>query len=56
MMKYLMTVTLSMTDVVEADTPEEAFEELSDDAMSGGSWEWTYEEIDDEGEEDADTN
>lgn len=44
-MKYWMTVTLEMSDEVEADSPEEAFEILSTDAMSGGTWEYTYEEI-----------
>lgn len=50
MPKYLMTVSLEMTDEVEANTPEEAFEILSEDAMSGGSWDWKYEIIDDESE------
>ena len=45
---YQMTVTLEMTDFVEADSPEEAFEILSEDAMRGGSWDYDYEEIDDE--------
>lgn len=48
MPKYLMTVTLEMTDEVEADTPEEAFEMLSNDAMAGGSWDYNYEIIDEE--------
>lgn len=48
MPKYRMTVTLEMTDDVEADSPEEAFLELSNDAMAGGSWDWNYELIDDE--------
>lgn len=48
MPKYLMTVYLEMTDEVEANTPEEAFKILSEDAMSGGSWDWNYEIIDGE--------
>jgi hypothetical protein len=47
-----MTVILEMTDDVEADSPEEAFLELSEDAMAGGSWDYTYEVI----EEDDDEN
>ena len=34
---YRMTVTLEMTDDIEADSPEEAFAQLSEDAMAGGS-------------------
>lgn len=49
---YRMTVILEMTDDVEADSPEEAFLELSEDAMAGGSWDYTYEVI----EEDDDEN
>ena len=45
MPKYYITVTLEMSDYVEADSPEEAFEILSDDAMRGGSWDYTYEEV-----------
>lgn len=46
---YRMTVILEMTDDVEADSPEEAFIELSNDAMAGGSWDYTYEELDENG-------
>lgn len=46
-MKYLINVILEMEDWVEADSPEEAFEILSNDAMSGGDWQW---EVLDEGE------
>lgn len=46
---YKMTVTLEMTDYVRADSPEEAFQILSDDAMSGGSWDYSYEEVDEDG-------
>lgn len=48
---YQMTVTLEMTDFVEADSPEEAFEILSEDAMSGGSWDYTYEVIEEDDDE-----
>lgn len=50
MPKYKMTVILEMTDIVEADTPEDAFIELSNDAMAGGSWDYTYEEMDGDSE------
>lgn len=46
---YRMTVTLEMTDDIEADSPEEAFQILSDDAMGGGTWDYVYEELDDDG-------
>lgn len=39
-MKYLTNVILEMQDWVEADSPEEAFEILSNDAMNGGDWQW----------------
>lgn len=32
-------------DDIEADTEEEAFQIASDAAMSGGSWEWIAEEV-----------
>lgn len=48
MPKYLMTVCLEMTDEVEADSPEAAFIQLSNDAMAGGTWDYTYEEIEEE--------
>lgn len=48
---YQMTVTLEMTDFVEADSPEEAFEILSEDAMSGGSWDYNYEVIEEDDDE-----
>jgi hypothetical protein len=40
-----MTVTLEMTDDIEANSPEEAFAQLSEDAMAGGSWDYTYEVV-----------
>ena len=46
---YKMTVTLEMTDYVTADSPEEAFQILSHDAMSGGSQDYSYEEVDEDG-------
>ena len=39
-MRYLINVILEMQDWVEAYSPEEAFEILSNDAMSGGDWQW----------------
>lgn len=48
---YQMTVTLEMSDFVEANSPEEAFEILSEDAMRGGTWDYEYQEIEDEDEE-----
>ena len=43
---YRVHVILEMEDDVEADSPEEAFEILSDDAIGGGSWQWSAEEVD----------
>ncbi|OQA51426.1 MAG: hypothetical protein BWY47_00071 [Bacteroidetes bacterium ADurb.Bin302] len=40
---YRITVVLEMTDDVEANSPEEAFEILSEDAIGGGLWDYTYE-------------
>ena len=51
MPRYKVWVCLEMEDEVEADSPEEAFIQLSNDAMSGGSWDYTVEEIEDEAEE-----
>lgn len=48
---YRMTVTLEMTDFVEADSPEEAFEILSEDAMRGGSWDYDYEVVEEDDDE-----
>lgn len=48
---YRMTVILEMTDDVEADSPEEAFVQLSEDAMAGGSWDYTYEVIEEDDDE-----
>lgn len=47
-MTYLVKVCLEMEDYVEANSEEEAFQILSDDAMSGGSWEWTAELVEEE--------
>ena len=46
---YRVHVILELEDIVEADSPEEAFEILSGDATGGGSWQWSAEEV----EEDA---
>ena len=40
-MRYWVEVELTMADEVEADSPEEAFEILSTDAISGGDWLWS---------------
>lgn len=42
---YRVHVILEMEDDVEADSPDEAFEILSDDAIGGGDWQWTAEEV-----------
>ena len=42
---YRVHVILEMKDTVEADSPEEAFEIVSDYAMGGGSWDYTCEEV-----------
>ena len=55
MPRYYMTVYLEKTDEVEADTPEEAFEILSGNAMTGGSWDYEYDVIDDESEIDEES-
>lgn len=47
-MKYDMHVELILDDIVEADTPEEAFQILSDCAISGGDWYWSYKEVEEE--------
>lgn len=48
-MTYYVKARLEMDDYVEANSPEEAFLILSNDAMSGGSWDWTADEIDEDG-------
>ena len=47
-MIYNITVKLEMNDFVEADSPEEAFEILSTDAINGGDWWWFCEEVEEE--------
>ena len=37
---YEVWVRLEMEGTIEADSPEEAFEMMSEDAMAGGSWDW----------------
>jgi hypothetical protein len=46
-MKYRIEVQLIMEDEVEADSPEEAFEIVSEYAIRGGDWMYDYEEIED---------
>ena len=48
MKKYRVWVCLETEDIVEANDPEEAFMILSDDAIAGGSWDYTVEEIEEE--------
>ena len=47
-MMYNITVKLEMNDFVEANSPEEAFEILSTEAINGGTWEWDCEEVEEE--------
>lgn len=47
-MKYWIEVELTMSDEVEANSPEEAFEILSDAAISGGNWVWSCTEVEEE--------
>lgn len=47
-MKYWVEVKLTMHDEVEANSPEEAFEILSEYAIRSGDWDYYYEEIEDE--------
>lgn len=49
MKKYKIYVCLESTDIIEAESPEDAFLQLSDDLIAGGDWQWTAEEIE-EGE------
>lgn len=49
MKKYKVWVCLECEyDDIEAESEEEAFVIASDAAMSGGSWEWSVEELEDE--------
>lgn len=52
MPKFYVRCWLEAEDEVEAETAEEAFEKLSDDAMAGGLWDWTAEEIAEDEEEE----
>ena len=47
-MKYWIEVKLIMQDEVEANSPEEAFEIVSEYAIRSGDWYYDYEEIEDE--------
>lgn len=47
-MKYWVEVELIMNDEVEADSPEEAFEILSNAAINGGDWGWSCTEIEED--------
>lgn len=48
MKKYKIYVCLESTDFVWAESPEEAFMQLSDDLINGGDWQWTAEEVEDD--------
>lgn len=48
-MKYHVWCRLEMEDDVEAENEEEAFIKLSDDAMNGGTWDYTVDRLE-EGE------
>ena len=47
-MKYWIKVTCEFEDEVEADTPEEAFEIMVDEAKAWGYWDYQCKEIEDE--------
>lgn len=47
-MKYWIKVMCEMEDEVEADTPEEAFEIMVDEAKAWGYWDYQCKEIEDE--------
>ena len=47
-MKYWVEIELIMSDEVEADSPEQAFDILSDAAVKGGEWLWNCTPIEDE--------
>lgn len=44
-MKYWVEVQLTMEDEIEANSPEEAFEILSTDAINSGDWLWSCTEM-----------
>lgn len=50
MPKYRVWACLEGEGIVEADDEDEAFIQLSDDLMAGGSWQMIVEEIEDEEE------
>ena len=45
---YEVWVRLEMEGIVEADSPDEAFEIMSDDAIADGSWESKVIEIEED--------
>ena len=47
-MKYWVEVELIMNDEVEADSPEEAFEILSNAAINSGDWTWSCTELEED--------
>ena len=50
MPKYRVWACLEGEDIVEADNEDEAFLQLADDLVGGGSWKMRVEEIEDEEE------
>lgn len=47
-MKYWVEIELIMNDEVEANSPEEAFDILSDIAVKNGDWLWSCTEIEED--------
>jgi len=47
-MKYWVEVELTMADEVEANSPEEAFDILSNDAVKNGEWLWSATEMEED--------
>lgn len=46
-MKYWIKVMCEMEDEVEADSPEEAFEIMVDEAKVWGDWDYQFMEVED---------
>lgn len=51
MKKYKVYACLEDTDIIEAENEEEAFINFSNDLMTGGSWQYTVEEVEEDDEE-----
>lgn len=50
-MKYEVWCRLETTDIVEADSEEDAFIQLSEDLIAGGSWDYSVTLVDEEDDE-----